>query len=248
MSWLFSRALVEAYSQATSSDGEPSAPLSGNPTPPLYSLNAKTKVISRLSRYGMTCKPLTESHGEELLKSSRADFLARTLVQPEKAQALPESAAECGNTWLGLLGKYDPATHSLKTAQCSLLEDSTSCLQTLPRSGSMRNGMLYQRQTVVRNIGASESGLLLPTVCKNEGRGSSRKRYRNSPPFPWGKDVGSVEDLRKRSDLPESLLWRGRNGVANRVERTESIGNGQVPRVAATAFNLLADRLMRPVP
>jgi hypothetical protein len=33
MSWHFSRALVEAFSEATCLDGEPSAPSSGSPTP-----------------------------------------------------------------------------------------------------------------------------------------------------------------------------------------------------------------------
>ena len=37
----------------------------------------------------------------------------------------------------------------------------------------------------------------------------------------------------------ESVLLRSSHGLANRVDRMRAIGNGQIPRVAATAFNLL---------
>ena len=78
MSWLFSRALVEAFLPATSSDGEQSAPLSGSPTPQAYCAPDRTTVFSRLSRFGMTFKPLTEDRGEALLMSYRAAFPVRT--------------------------------------------------------------------------------------------------------------------------------------------------------------------------
>lgn len=38
----------------------------------------------------------------------------------------------------------------------------------------------------------------------------------------------------------EDAVPRAANGVAARVDRLKAIGNGQVPRVAATAFNMLA--------
>jgi len=82
MSWLFSRALVEEYLGDTCSDGEPSAPSSGSPTQLAYCAPDKMTDFSRLSRFGMTFKPLTENHGEELLTLFRAGFPARTLVSP----------------------------------------------------------------------------------------------------------------------------------------------------------------------
>jgi hypothetical protein len=80
MSWLFSQALVEAYSGDTSSDGKPSVPLSGNPIPQAYLSQDKMTAFSRLSRFGMTFKPLTENLGKELLMSYLAGFPARTSV------------------------------------------------------------------------------------------------------------------------------------------------------------------------
>ena len=78
MSWLFSQALVEEYLGDTCLDGEPSAPLSGNNTQQAYCAPDKMTKFSRLSRYGMTYKLLTENRGEELLTLYLADFRAKT--------------------------------------------------------------------------------------------------------------------------------------------------------------------------
>ena len=64
MSWLFSQALVEEYLGDICSDGEQSAPLSGSPTQQAYCAPDKMTKFSRLSRYGMTFKPLTDDRGE----------------------------------------------------------------------------------------------------------------------------------------------------------------------------------------
>ncbi len=161
MSWLFSRALVAEYLGENSLDGELSAPLNGNPIPQAYCAPDKMTDFSRLSRFGMTFKPLTESRGEELLTLYRADFLAKISPLQEKATALMESEAECGNTWRGWLAKYDPNTSLWRTAQCSLLGEEPESLQTLPRSGMTRDGLLWEQQTLERPIKGTESGLLL---------------------------------------------------------------------------------------
>jgi len=82
MSWLFSQALVAEYSADTSLAGELSAPSSGNPTQQAFLSHGKTTGFSRLSRFGMTCKPLTEYRGEALLMSYLAASRARTSAQP----------------------------------------------------------------------------------------------------------------------------------------------------------------------
>jgi hypothetical protein len=81
MSWLFSQVLVEEYLGDISLDGEQSAPLSGNNTQQAYCAPDKMTKFSRLSRFGMTYKPLTENRGEELLTLYLADFHARTSAQ-----------------------------------------------------------------------------------------------------------------------------------------------------------------------
>ena len=85
MSWLFSRALVEASSGAISSGCELSAPSSSTTTPQAFSWLAKTTGASRRSRSGMTCEPLTENLGAELLTWFLEASRAKTLAQLEKA-------------------------------------------------------------------------------------------------------------------------------------------------------------------
>ena len=151
MSWLFSQALVEEYLGDISLDGEQSVPLSGKPIQQAYCAPDKMTKFSRLSRFGMMFKPLTETLGEELLMSFLGDFHARTLAQPVEGLELTEKKVECGNTWRELLGKYSPDTALWKTAQCSLLEDLEQSLETWPRWGSMRNGECY-RQPMLAQI------------------------------------------------------------------------------------------------
>jgi hypothetical protein len=77
MSWLFSRALVEEYSEAICSDGEQSVQSSGNSIPQAYCAPDKMTGFSHLSQFGMTFKPLMESHGKGLLMSYLAAFHAK---------------------------------------------------------------------------------------------------------------------------------------------------------------------------
>jgi hypothetical protein len=83
MSWLFSQALVEEYLGGISLDGEQSVPLNGKNIQQAYCAPDKMTKFSRLSRFGMMCKPLTEIRGKELLMSYLEDFHAKTLAQQE---------------------------------------------------------------------------------------------------------------------------------------------------------------------
>jgi hypothetical protein len=154
----FSQALVEEFSGVTSSDGAQSAPLSGNPTQLAYLPPDRMTAFCRLSRFGMTFKPLTESLGQDVLTSYLGDFPARTLVQPDEVPVLKESDPECGVIWRESLAKYDQDSSTWKTPQCSLLEDSTVFLGTWPRWGLMRDGVSYQQQTLVRHTKGTGSG------------------------------------------------------------------------------------------
>ena len=108
MSWLFSQALVEEYSQDTSSDGEPSVQLSGNPTQLAYLPPDRMTAFSRLSRFGMTFKPLTESLGQDVLTSYLEAFPVRTFPSQAEGRDSMENSPQCGITWLGWLAKFDP--------------------------------------------------------------------------------------------------------------------------------------------
>jgi len=168
MSWLFSRALVEEYLGDTCSDGEPSAQLSGNPIQQAYCAPDRMTKFSRLSRFGMTFKPLTADRGAELLTSYLAAFHAKTSAPQERAQESTEPDPECGATWRESFAKWNPDTSMWKTPQCSLLEDSIEFSGTWPRWGLMRDGVSYQRQTLVpRTKGIGSGSWLMPTPTTN---------------------------------------------------------------------------------
>ena len=178
MSWLYSRVLVEAYLGENFSDGEPSVPLSGNHTQLAYLPPDKMTDFSRLSRFGMMFKPLTENLGTELLTLYLEDFHAKTSPQQEKAQELTENDQECGKRWHGLLAKYDQDLCLWKTPQCSLLEDSEPSLEIWPRWGSMQSGASFLRPIPALRTSENESGLwLTPRVVEiDESPENFRKR------------------------------------------------------------------------
>jgi hypothetical protein len=163
MSWLFSQALVAEYSAANSWDGGLSVQLSVMPTQHKFWRNGRMMEFSKLSQFGLTCQVLTESRGAALLTWCLEAFPARISVSPERALDSAASAADFGQNSQGLLAKYDPSTHSLKTAQDSLFSDLTPSLVTLPGWGTMRNGVCYLRRTVVRRTSESVFGFSLPT-------------------------------------------------------------------------------------
>ncbi len=159
MSWLFSQVLVEEYSEASSLDGAQSAQSNGKPIQQAYCAPDKMTDFSRLSRFGMTYKPLTESRGEELLTLYREAFHAKT-SQPQGGggRELQGQEAQCGNTWRGSFTKYDPSLYLWKTHQISLLGDLELFLETWPQWGLMRNGECWEQQTLAHHTKGTESG------------------------------------------------------------------------------------------
>jgi hypothetical protein len=181
MSWLFSRALVAEYLGESCLDGEPSAQSSGSPTQQAYLPPDKMTAFSRLSRFGMTYKPLTEDRGEALLTSYLAAFHVKTSPLPEKAQELTESAAECGDTWRASFVKYDPDLSLWKTHQCSLLGDLEEFLETWPKWGSMRTGECWEQQMLEQNTNETEFGLWpTPTTPSGGGNCGGSGAYKNA--------------------------------------------------------------------
>lgn len=182
MSWHFSRALVVAFWEDTSSAGARSALLSGSPTQPLFLPSDRTTAFSRLSRFGMTFGPLTADLGAELLTWFLAASRARTSASQERAQESTASAPACGPTWRGSLAKFDPDSRSWRTAQLSLLGDSGEFSPTWPRSGMTAGGLCWELPMSGRRISATGSGLWVPTPIRND----AEKRGNFDPIRSWG--------------------------------------------------------------
>jgi hypothetical protein len=200
MSWLFSRALVVEYLGENFSDGEQSAPLNGNPTPQAYCAPDKMTAFSRLSRFGMTFKPLTASRGEELLTLYLAGFPARTSQLRGGGGDSMEKEAECGEKWRGSFTKYDPDTSLWRTHQCSLLGDLEEFSETWPQWGLMRDGECWEQRTLEHRIRGTGYGLSpngvdsfhTPNTTGLDGGSNSRKALRKRMekyPTPQSNDA-----------------------------------------------------------
>jgi hypothetical protein len=173
MSWLYSQALVAAYSAASSSAGVPSALSSGNPTQQAFLPPDRTTDFSRPSQYGMTFKPLTDALGTDVLTWFLEAFPARTSALPAPELELMESGLACGPTWRASLARFDPASSMWKTAQLSLLGDSTGSSVTWPRSGMTAAGQCWELTLSAPTIVARDSGLL-PTLTANDCKPAGR--------------------------------------------------------------------------
>jgi len=220
MSWLYSRALVAAYWEVICSDGEPSAPLNTNPMPPLFLPNDKMTDFSRLSRYGMTCEPLTDDLGAAVLTWFLAGFPAKTSAPPDAAKASPENAADSGWKWRESSVKYDPAMRLWKTRQCSLFEDSEWFSETWPRWGLMRDGECWElpmseRPTFERGSGLWQTPVANDAVERTKGLMNSRGEPKLSAQVKmWPTPHGLSKD--GKSNGPSgNELWR----AVNLVER-----------------------------
>lgn len=188
MSWLFSRALVEVFSAGNCLGGGQYAQLNVMPTQHKFSRQDKMIESSGLSLFGLTCAVLTEDCGAGLLTSFLEAFPVRISARQEGASEFLASDQGCGRNSPGLFAKYDLATSSWKTVQCSLLEDSMLFSGTWPRWGFMLAGECLVRDMPTLLISENGSGWLpTPTASNTKGvhmRGADKGKAR--PPRTYG--------------------------------------------------------------
>lgn len=220
MSYIFSQALVEEYLGASCSESAPFAPLSLNPTPQAYCSPDRMTAYSRLSRFGMTCAPLTDDRGAALLtwylEASRARISARQEKEPVLMGSVPASGGKC----TVLLARYDLNTSLWRTPQCSLLAGLDVFLGTWPRSGMMRNGWCWERTTWGPRTSENASGYLhmipTPTACNAPNKGSHSRGPKSlldvattgwMPGMMW--PPATTKDLDRGSNARKASLKRG---------------------------------------
>jgi hypothetical protein len=161
MSWHFSRALVEEYSQDISLGGAQSALLSVNPTPLAYLCNDRMTAFSTRSLSGMTFAPLTADLGAVLLTWFLEGFPVKISQLPAEARVLKVNAVAFGESSSGSLARYSHGSSSWRTHQCSLFGGGYELLQTLPKWGIAHNGELWAQVPSIRYVKASDFGLSL---------------------------------------------------------------------------------------
>lgn len=183
MSFIFSQALVEAFSPANFLDTAASALSSGSPMPKPCLWHDKTTEPSRLSRFGMTCAPLMDGRGEALLMSFVEAFRAKTSAPQGGVAESTASDPAFGGKWPASSVKYDRDSSSWKTAHCLWEEVLPWSSVTLPTWGMTRSGSVYRHPTAERPISGTGAGLLpdnkvffhTPTCAELDGGSNSRK-------------------------------------------------------------------------
>lgn len=243
MSWLFSNTLVDcfenslssqvlvaAYSAANCSDGTPSVPLSTSSTPPAYLYNDKTTGSFRLSRFGMTYEPLTESRGEELLTWFREVFLAKTSPLPAptvgiKAKDLMETSQGCGPSSGVSLAKLHPGGYWLKTPLTSEPKVLNEFSKTWPASGTMLRGECFRQKTLEPITNGSGCGLLpTPTTMGNQLCDSMMKH----------KGCRNLKDFLRKLPTPTAHNAKEGGYPAEGTRKTPTLGwevGGKIPPI-----------------
>ena len=232
MSWLFSQALVEEYLGDTSLDGEPSAPLSGNNTQQAYCAPDKMTKFSRLSRYGMTVKPLTDTRGEELLTLYLAGFPAKTF-QRRGGGGIEGPKSSMWKHMARIIGEVRPQYVFVENSPILTSRGLGVVLADLSKMGfDAKWGVVS-----AADVGANHlrERIWIRAVCNANNTGLQRnERVRFSSK---ARHKSQSSRLSWWSTEPDVL--RVANGIPARVDRLKAIGNGQVPLCAATAWELL---------
>jgi hypothetical protein len=218
MSWNFSLAMEAEFSPTTYSDFGLSAQSSRIPTASDDSCSDKMKGTWHHSPFGMMYVPSTAAHGVESLKSYLAAFPAKPIPrQLAEGTMLMISGRKCDGSW-----------------QMSLAENTQR--RAIDRAADDLESMGYSARAIA--LGADDLGA-----------DHIRKRYwllahTNGDRELFGAIDAKVAELsRVRPRVWDAYPDESRmaDGLANRMDRLEATGDGQVPIVAATAFTLLSN-------
>ena len=151
------------------------------------------------------------------------------------------SARECGGVHLRercwIVGKYAQRNrYIIKRNSKALQSEQKNKRSTLNKQN---------RDRIASEIEPTTEGSINSNNRRKRIQGQQQRPIYRFTRFPWGEDVRGIADLQHRSDIPQPLIRRIGDDVACGVDRLKAIGNGQVPRVAATAFNFLRARKLK---
>ena len=172
MSWHYSQGQAAGFSVAAYLVGLRWRPARSIPT--VGASCSSDKETERLtpSRSTTTCEPWTADRGAGALTSSPPGGLAKGLAQQESNEGSPMSDPAYGLRGPALSMRYDRRLYSWRIARALFpLEDLPDACPTLPHSGTMRRGILSERDTLAHRTGAIGAGSLLtwPTPKASEG-------------------------------------------------------------------------------
>lgn len=170
MSWHYLQDQEGEYSEAICSDGKPWQPVKSKITHEkhYYGDSLTESFLDSLS--GTISTPLMGNNSEEKFILSQADSPARISQQPGKVLESMAYVLDCGRKCTGSLAKYDHDSHLWRTLHYSLLGDLEPFSETWPKSGTMRNGVCWERMTLEHRTEGKESGYW-PTPTASDATG-----------------------------------------------------------------------------
>lgn len=202
MSWLYSPVGGEGCLVANYSAGSPSAMLSGMPMPSKSSRRASGTDALTMLQSGTTVLVSTGHPGVDWWMSSLR--VSRASLSVKQERDLPKTIpATDGLPSNASLAKYDLKLHGWKMCQASfpsLISDEY--LGTWPRSGTMRNGVVYRRLPLELPTSGKDYGLL-PTPR------ASRSTWDNN----HGKKTLGLPGLARAGLLPTPTTGSHRSGT-----------------------------------
>ena len=133
------------------------------------------------------------------------DFRVKIYPLREAWKELPEPEADCGVKCLGYVGRLDPNTLSLKTAQLSLFEDLKKSFATFPKSGIMQNGNVYRTSLLDTHTGERGS-TLLPTPTKSDHKATFAKVEALNRYLESGHQIRAMDILAQKGFLKSERI------------------------------------------
>lgn len=154
-------------------------------------------------------------------------------------QASKEHAVDSGDTSQMPCAYYDPGSSCWRTFQQSLLEDLTESSATLPRSGSMRSGVVYERPTWGPPTGASGSSVSPPLLPTPDTGVSPNGHGRRGGKPGNGRQSGASLDAVAQCLLPTPQARDGGSRGASHPDRRKELNPKRAGQLDEVAVHLL---------
>lgn len=161
------------------SDMNLSVPWKSSPTAVKHSCNGNGMDSCHASQSGMTCEPSMGLRGVESQMLSVAASPVRTSPQPIlTATDSKANALDSGEKWHGSFARFDHATSSWRTHQCSLFGGWEAYSETWPEWGIMRHGASWAVKKSGASNNAKEYGYWPALICSGWRAGGSIMQLR----------------------------------------------------------------------
>jgi len=151
---------------------------------------------------------------------------ARTFPTPDSGQDLTESEADFSLKPFAWFDNSDPGSLSWKTWQRCLLGGWTEFSGRWPRSGTMRNGIVYRLHTLAHRISGTEFSYWPTPSAKEPGISADRivDKHGNKPEHPNQRLYDKITGRLVQDGLSQAVkLWP--TPRANDAEKRGNIAN-----------------------